>query len=670
MLPYLRFLFSDADAERIDASSIVVEDLPATGDFPMAMRVRFRVSRGGAPQIRPLLPGHMRFIVNPNAPGSLPTPITVNFTDAYNTWKVVGTLLINDVSTGVGAVLASLAPGLPVKPNRVWYSPVRLSKEFLFNTVCRRSGAGLPKVAIPLANGGKVSDSNWQRFALAQFLAGRYTPELQPSSDAATYQGIVLDMPLVELVNANEYAITVCTALAQNAKDAPDGDWDPGIADKAERDTRRLQASHPRNGAIPARLVYQALSGEMAPVADPAATPARDTIVRSTTGGYTLDFLRFTRAWQPTEDCSIHFTRQTVRFESDAGEYLGDQPLPAHGILFRDLTLTSPSSGLRVSVNGGMKWLLWSDQVWRQMGATTPVEIDQWANSGQLAHIVLRLSMSDAMLADPNRPDPGGFTCTYLSLRRAARALVDNRIAGGRLNFGVDITSKPTRELIGEAFEIANEEWENTNKRVRVSAVANNAPDPSGDPETEAPKLIPLLEAFFPTNAPQQSIPNPPANAEIFTVGRMAYSLWQTLREDFTENTTQRNFDINHLGRGGPGAAVALGLATYVLNPIQQANETEDAYITRVHTALIGNVQPGAALQLWNDAAKYESLRQRIFIAISGHSPVFVKFQGPASQPDEFIIIDQRGESPDAIQWQPAVRIGFPDIWIAANWVE
>ena len=606
--------------------------------------------------MRPLLPGSMQFIVDPNAPGSLPAANAVAFADAaYNSWKVVGTFLISEASTEVGQALAPLAPGLQVKPNRVWYSPVRISKEFLFNSLCGRSGPSLPKSDIKLSGGRKARGEEWQRHAVAQFLAGRYAAELRPSADAVSYQGIVLDMPeIYKEATANEYAIIISAARAQGAKDAPDGAWDPGVTTKAERETRRLQASHPRNGAIPARLAYRELSGDMAPAGDPAATPVRDVVLPPVSDPNLFYRVRFTRTWQPVEDCSVRFPQQTVQLENAAGVNLGTRPLPAHGFLFLDeayaSTLPNP---VRVRINGGMRWLLGSNQAWRQLGATNPVDVDV---RSQTAHVVLRVPMTDAMFADNDFPQVPDASCTYLSMRRSVRALVDNRVTGGRLNFGPNRTSKETRDLMEAAFGSSE----------LASTLSKNRPPPNDPPNQAAPLLLPILRVMFPTPTGQPGTPP----------GEIAYYIWQSAYGVTNGNPA---YPAVHVGRGGPGAIVSLGLGNYLLNPQRTAGEGNDAFITRSHSALVQglNLQPGAVFQLWLNLDEYERFIGGNGGEYDGHSLVFRRYGAPAAQPNDLRVVDQNGgDEPCSITRAPSLRIRWnglnwrPAIWIAANWVE
>ena len=124
---------------------------------------------------------------------------------------------------------------------------------------------------------------------------------------------------------------------------------------------------------------------------------------------------------------------------------------------------------------------------------------------------------------------------TYMSLRRTVRALVDNRIAGGRLNFGVASTSALTRGIIHRA-------WLGTPASAGI--VADNQPPVTTNvgQESDAVKLIPVLEAFFPGNAQQYPFAGMPANPVILTRGRMLHDLWQSRLDEMSAPSHRANF--------------------------------------------------------------------------------------------------------------------------------
>lgn len=667
----VRFLFSDNDLQKVNVASIQVEDVlpgvPAGSPVPGSMRLRFRQSDPGPVQIRPLLPGTIRFLVDPAAPGVIPDPETGSFTEAdYAGWKTLGRILVT-VADRAAEEIAGVAPVLPVKPNRVWYGPVRLPPGFLFETLT----VGLRKAPIPASGGRTIrtTHADWRKYAIAEFLAGRYAPIVVTANDAAQDDRVRFVMPTVEVPADGNVELAITTALAQKPQDAPD----TAFEDPAPP-VGREEPLHPRNGLIPAREVYRRLRPHM--VAEPAAVPLMDALLVDWPIGPLFFPIRFTRTAEPTDNCSAHFPRQTVSIRSGP-TLLHEERLPAHGVVF--LRQAPPAVGqpvpappsVQISLTGTMKWLLGGGTSWRLPGQTVAVPIDLAAVAPQ--HVSVRLPMTQAIFSDRSRPAPGGNRCTYLSLRRTVRTLVDNRIAGGRLNFGIHSTSATTRGIIQRAF---------AGTLATVGRVAANAPNPDGD-EGLASTLEPILQVFFPNDAPQQPIPGPPAAPTIYDEGEMVYRLWQSIIIAFQANLTQRNFSNAHIGRGAPGAMVAVGLAAFHVDPVRNAGEGDSAYFDRIVGLMLAGLQPGALLQFWNLDGDFLDLKNRSVpgganpeIAEYGHSPLFVEYvRSAAGAVTGLRILDQYGESVVPVAGAAGVRRLRWDgsnqaIWIAVNWTE
>lgn len=675
MRQFIRFLFSGNDVHKIIAPTIHVDDVLSAGapsggmPAPGSMKITFRQNAEGAVQIRPLLPGSIRFIADPSAAGVLPDAAAVEFTSAaYAGWKTLGSLLITVVDKGISGELSQIAPDLAVKPDRIWYGPVRITERFLFDSL----RLNLPKAHIGTANRQliKISNPMWARYAVAEFLAGRYTPKLRLGVDADRDDAVQYAMPTVEIPAGGDIELFVTTALSQNPQDGPDSDFDdPGIS----RDDPR----HRRNGLIPAREVYRQLRADM--VEEPDAESLRDAVLADWPDAPRFFPIQFTRTWERIPNCSAHFTLHTGHVE-EGGSTLMEQRLPAHGVLFLRQEPAEPEPAppvVRISLTGGyMKWLPGGGTSWRDRGQTGPVDIDLGAVAQP--HIALRLPMTKAIFSDRTRPKPGGSRCTYLSLRRFVRALVDNRIAGGRLNFGVHFTSAGTRGIIQRAFS-------------GIPAVAgfviNNLPDPfsrkdDNDDEAKAEdqnKLRLVLSAFFPAPSPQEVFPAPPARPTVHDQGTMAFHLWQTRLQRFEENDTKRNFSDAHIGRGGPGAAVALNLAQYRVDPVRNPGETDEAYFDRVVGLMLTALQPGAPLQFWHLDSDFEDIKSRSTGGATsdyGHSPIFVDYMRDAAGDITGIrIIDQDGDKDVPVTGPAGNRRLTWDgdgqqIWIAADWEE
>lgn len=666
MREFVRFLFSGNDIHKIVMPLQVDDVLPSAAPlavFPPtgAMKLTFRLYDPGPAQIRPLLPGTMRFLVDHASPGIMPDPPAVAVTDAaYDSWKTIGRILITVEDKTVSDELSKLAPNLPVKPNRLWYGPVQLPKNFLFETLLQK----LPKGVLnpPVGPSIRPNNPNWGKYAISEFLAGRYAPPLRLGANATLDDVACCTMPVVVVPPDGNIELFVSMALAQPPQDGRDDEFDNASP------LSRNDPSHPRNGLISAREVYRQLRSNM--VAEPSSNALRDAILADWPQAPRFFPITFTRTWELTPNCSLHFNRQIARIQSGA-TILHEQPLPAHGVLFlrqEPANPLPPPPNITISLSAGdMKWLLGGGTSWRERGETAPVAFDLGAVPRP--HVALRLPMARAIFSDTTRPAPGGPRCTYLSLRRTVRAWVDNRIAGGRLNYGVGATSALTKGIIRRAF---------AGTPASANSISDNAPDPFGDPLLAA-TLEPILAAFFPDNAPQQAMPGAPANPTIYNEGLVAYRIWQSMLALFENNPTKRNFNDSHIGRGGPGAVVSLGLATFHVDPARNPGETDAAYFDRIVDLMLGGLEPGAPLQFWNLDRDFEEMRSRSTggaIASYGHSPLFVDYVRDAAGDITGIrILDQQGESDEPFVGAPGARLltwsGNPEqIWIAANWEE
>jgi hypothetical protein len=665
---FLLFPFSPADQARIEAASIVVDDIafaaaPAAGSpYPQAMRVAFRLTAASPiPQIRPLFPGQLRFIPDPAAPGVTPAPNDIEFTAAaFATWRTRGTLRLT-IDVEAAQAMAALVPGFEVLPNVVWYSPVRISQDFLFTTL--RTGlrkdrvGGTPSIA--------PSDARWEKHAVARFLEGRYEPVLRPGTSAATDDRIAHPMPTVHPAGAqNNVTLLVTAAARQPPKDGPRRRFDELSAGVDQDDP-----THVANGAVPARHLHRSLRPHLTDAAAGGASP--DAVLA--TGGTTPVYhaLRFTRTWKPVAECSVHLPEQQVVVADAAGSQLATQRLPAHGVFFWSFPANAPARNLRVSITGDMRWIDGATAaVWRQAAAGAALAFDLTATPSP--HIQLRRRMRDAILAEP-RDRPGGSACTYMSMRRSVRALVDNRICGGRLNFGRGVTGPATRQLMDDAW---------TGTPASSGILRDNRPLPNTDPGPGALRLVPILQAFFPDPVPAQSIGGSTNRTIIFDGGEMAYRLWQTIFDSFHAAGTKRNFPPAHVGRGGPGALVASGLAgAYHVNPTRNAGEGDDAYFDRIVGVMTAGLEPGAILQFWNDDRDFEGIKATQTAATAhamhsyGHSPVFLGYVRVGGVVTAVRVIDQFGESNCDIQGGAGSRrLEWSNdeqaIWVAANWTD
>jgi len=686
------FLFSTGDQGRIDAASIAVEDVafardPRAGDpYPQSMRISFNlINPPSPPRVRPLGPGLLSFAADPDPQKILPDEADV-LPQNYANWRTAGTLLLAITDKDALARLKELS-GLPVVPTHIWYSKVRLSQDFLFRSLPQFKPVSVAtgRTTAPTA----TSTARGLRLAISGFLKGKFSAQIIAAAQQnADMLATVVEMPAV-VAGAGGRVELLITA----ASDAPPFDGTivnkrrntpPGVADFYENPDNIPDSdpAHPRYGAIPARLVYRSLrtpTGGM--IEGGAGAPVPDRVLAAEPTYFPV---RFTRAWQQVEDRSVHFPSQIVEAAGVAGQPLVvHQRLACHGLLWLPLTAVQLLGGarFRFSISNSsaapereMRWLAGETaDAWKQPASDAGVELDLVLPrlAGQLPHIILRRRMAHEVIYDRGAR-PHGRVCTYMSLRRTARAWVNNRIAGGRLSFE-EPQSRPTRQLIRNAIGAA---------AVRV---LDGAPDTEAQTDPEQAVLLPLMEALFPDIAPTQTAGPDPG----FTRGRVAFQVWFSNTDRFQANASRSVFDDVWLGGGAAGAMLALDAAAdYAVNLTQGNNESVDHFADRVVGAMLSGVlQPGAGLQFWNNVADLTAMRARNFAGIAiGHSPIFLRYTGPPGNPNSFEVLDQHGttavtlrngapppvgppwgEGGRRLQWALVFQ---PDVWVAANWTE
>ena len=228
-----------------------------------------------------------------------------------------------------------------------------------------------------------------------------------------------------------------------------------------------------------------------------------------------------------------------------------------------------------------------------------------------------------------------------------------------------------------------------------------NKPPRNADIENEVTEkaisddFIEILNAFFPATVPVHTVdPNGIAWGDLrgvkYKEGEMAYRLWQSVVASFHKNNTKRNFPAKNLGRGGPGAAVALGLAKYHVDPgsALRQGDPESVYFDRIVTRMKTGLEPGAILQIWNKNEDYEKIKSLSVPEVNGeyplgddlhwgHSPIFQEYiiNSVSGEVEGIKVIDQNGVKDCKIIGTPLNhRMNWgnltPEIWVAANWEE
>ena len=323
-------------------------------------------------------------------------------------------------------------------------------------------------------------------------------------------------MPRV-VVNAGTAALTVTVARTQKPQDAPDAAFNaaaPGLP--------RTDPSHPSHGVIPTRHVYRTIRAKLLGGVSGGAVP--DAILADWPTAPRYFPVRVTRTWKPIPNFSVHLPKNTIHVTSrhDAST-LAEQRLPAHGVFFLVQQPASPAPAapdVFVTIQGGLRFINGATtNVWAVRAGTFPLLFN--LATATPPHVIVRRRMKDEIFADEARPvTPEENACTYFSLRRTVRALIDNRICGGRLVAEGPGTLQETKDLLDEAF---------AGTHANKNEIINGKPSPLGTPRL-ARKFENLLRAFFPTIPPAQTIGGSTAREELDR-GQVYYHLWQ-VRDD------------------------------------------------------------------------------------------------------------------------------------------
>ncbi len=704
------FMFSRDDQTQINATKIVVSDTPYSSDplvsdpYPQSLRIEFPATR--APKLRPISPGLLTFRFDPQ-PGLQPPDPKDAVIENYDKWPTVGRVRLEVEDDKVITRIKDIT-GLPIGPNEIWYSSVKITKNFLFES--------LKKLPVGWLIGGeehKVDPSTPEglRLAVSGFLKGRFFARLVSGRQSSEDSQSIVEMPELAPKAPGSFDFYITTGFTRKPFDGEEKHYE-----NPNSVTDKWEPAHPRNGIIPARLIYRNLrthtSGNL--IDGDVGNPVPDKILAANPTDPAYYPVRFTRIWLPEEDWSIHFPSQVVSAKHLATDNLISQRLPAHGIFFFTLSPAQAELGRDYSVSVSnptqrrmheMRWLLSDgpdDNSYLRTASVLPVTVTPpVANQtlGTLPHIILRRRMSQEIIYDrKHRPKGFGPACTYFSLRRTVRALVNNRITGGRLNFEVyynrnnSLGGKHTQATIFLLKAALGDDADKVLKGQPNHRAGENLPrDQQIEAiKTEALKCRSLFERFF----PEYVEPIPPGDPGVIPQkGKVAYNVWQTIYANFQASSTRRFYLDGWVAGGGAGALIALSLADqdkYRVNPGEttkrETGETSQSYRSRiVEDMLAGNLVPGAPLQFWENFADLDALRARnaslpppdgLGLTGRGHSPIFLRYIGPPTDATGIVVIDQTGEQECQRTGEggafilPWGHIPSIDAWIATNWKE
>ena len=471
MRDFVRFPLTAADQATI-ASTVQAEDVPTTATpgagqpYPQSLKLTF-AAPAALPQVRALFPGSLTFVAAGDAPGTLPD-WTVVSRAGYAGYKTVGALLVTMVAgRSLTNAYAEHGSALPVLPNAVWYAPINVTEEFLFETLLNLKGV--------VSHGGATvprSSPDWIKHAVAAFLRGSYRPEVRLGGSAADNSVAKRAMPEVR-AEAGQVTLYVTMARRETPKDGPSQRFDDLTRELVSTTTEPTSPRHLRNAALPARWVLRGFLPKLVDGAGPVATAvlAGAAPVRYAT-------LRFTRTWlhqvpvaghpaRPLSTASVHLPTQTVEVKGPASAVVHQQRLPAHGIV----VLKDPPAQITVAVLGDSRFLSGGPTAWHTAAATAPLTFD--LGQTPAPHVIVRRQIPHEMMADTSRPkehpDCEVSTCTYWSLRRTLRGMVDHYLTGGRLNWetqGAPARPRAVRSALANVVDLLKAAWGNASAMI------------------------------------------------------------------------------------------------------------------------------------------------------------------------------------------------------------
>jgi len=678
------FIFSAEDQANIDQNSISIEETPystsniVSGEQPLSIILSFTlVDPSVNLSIYPLFPGEITFIPSESSLGITPSPEAVTLDhNAYLSWKTEGKLMIKAGFMEEPYLREKLSNSFPIYPNIMWISGIKLTEEFLFETLAE--GTGLEKGAVSTQSGIiEEVEGDWRKFAVGEFLSSNYTPNLKFDINAVSNYNFAMPIAAVD----QDGNIRVTIEFAHTRGRALDTiDYQNGLLDFFETNyfnIPSISSAFEAHGLVPAVLVYRQCLSQL--------TNSGILWERLVTSNNKYFIFRFTRTWQPIENYSLNLPQQILEIKNDDNEVLLQTKIPAHGIVFLP---NQTNQVVHLNLSGEMTWLPYDDECWKKRGTKNQIpvniELDSLGTQVSIPHVILRNKMSTEMVLDRSEQEPGGGNCTYISIRRFTRAFINNRITGGRLLQELYL-KKQTQAKFDRLYYILSGSH-NVNRELIQSACSLDIADESTfipvRNDTESTKsaqilgrkdILPYFKAFFPELI---------SGSTTLTKGEAAFNVWSSNLYIANRPANRALYNHENVGYGGPGALVALGLADWHI-PIpdleQRISETEDAFSDRNAKGLMTGLEQGTVLQFWYSKENFIDAKDRTYEGkiYYGHSPVFTGYKSGIifNRLDGIFILDQKGarlcnlienDSRITLEWSGDEQY----IWIGIKWLE
>ncbi len=608
----LNFFLSKEDQDRIVDNSISIEDVKEDGsNLPddiyreegvwahQSLMIKFKVKdpNNGAPKLVPFFKkGRFHTIPSDGSNSPIKVALAYDFTMDFK--------LDEDIE--FFNLVNSLDSNIKVFPNKVWYYPLDISLDYLENI----SSSLFSDVSYKFLKDNNFDVTSYYQsnrtFFEDSFLSGNLDIT---TSGNKSFEDLEW---LPQLVMAGDGSITIVITMAQHRPPQ-----DTKISFDTYHNTSENITSdsikYAGNALIPPRYVFNTYRGLI------NYTENNCKVFQALKNSDPYFFLQFTRTAEKITNFSFFFPGQTIEIvpkNSSSNILPWRGRIPAHGLIFlykkslitsnttnNTITISTPS---HTSPSLEMSMLKGSADCWKRPGKTDE-DIDIDLSRGD-EYVVLRLRMRDAVfLSEENAKNkvPGenmeckkenfvtqqsdGYSaCTYFSLRRVVRALVDNRIAGGRLNNKLNSTDNLTSVLIKDVLGTKPKDY-----------LINNGPLAS--PYFKKPveknnlKLYSIMTALFPEQENGKK------------KGEKAYYIWQSsINKMCKKSNNNEGLDLkDNRGDGAAGAMVYLGLAKYVIYPGTSYNYNEIASEVTAKK----DYEKGALIQFWTDGRTYKDIR-------------------------------------------------------------
>lgn len=306
--------------------NLVIAETALSGDpdpalpFPQTLELSFDVAAATS-EVQLALPweGLLRFV--PDSTLNHPTvPADVSVA-RYPMWAVVGDLVLRTITlfgngSGLQEAFATYLPLVDPFPAIVRFSKVRLTQDFLFNTL-----GALTKYRF-MFEGAAVASDDVLRLPklIIKFLSGEALVPCRLDQADATKDETLLAMPSVDLAapgTTTTFRVAIASAsenglsatwFTMRAEDAISGEpLVPGLIDNFTEQV--TNPAHPHHSVIPARLIFQHAGAAAYAPDHGAATPVRAALTAALAGGRSYRKIEVVRPPLAGSDVSSAATR-------------------------------------------------------------------------------------------------------------------------------------------------------------------------------------------------------------------------------------------------------------------------------------------------------------------------------------------------------------------------